>query len=38
MDYRLDGAVYSMLSVNGFIGQVWYHEWHGQFIREVEVD
>jgi len=38
MDYRLDGVVHGMLSVNGFTGQVWYHSWHGQFVQEVEVD
>jgi hypothetical protein len=25
--------IYSMLSVNGYTGQVWYHNWHGKFIR-----
>ena len=38
MDYKLDGAVHGMLSVNGFTGQVWYHPWHGQFIQEIEVE
>ncbi len=28
------GNVYGMLSVNGYTGQVWYHTWHGTFIRE----
>jgi len=27
-----DGQVYGMLSVNGYTGQVWYHNWHGQFV------
>jgi hypothetical protein len=27
------GAKYGMLSVNGSTGQVWYHTWHGDFIR-----
>ncbi|MCL5772023.1 MAG: hypothetical protein M1479_07100 [Actinobacteria bacterium] len=27
-----DGAVVGMLSVNGFTGQVWYHNWHGTFM------
>src|SRR4030066_2073375 len=31
-----DGAVGGMLSVNGFSGQVWYHSWHGTFIRMEE--
>jgi hypothetical protein len=28
---------YGMLSVNGYSGQVWYHNWHGTFIQELEV-
>ena len=31
-----DDAVVGMLSVNGFTGQVWYHNWHGTFIEMVE--
>jgi len=31
-----DGAVVGMLSVNGFTGQVWYHNWHGTFIEMKE--
>ena len=27
-----DGQIYGMLSVNGYSGQVWYHNWHGDFI------
>jgi len=27
-----DGGIVGMLSVNGFTGQVWYHNWHGTFI------
>jgi len=27
-----NGVVVGMLSVNGFTGQVWYHNWHGTFI------
>ena len=26
------GQIYGMLSVNGYSGQVWYHDWHGDFI------
>ena len=29
-----DGVVDGMLSVNGYTGEVWYHVWHGPFIRE----
>jgi hypothetical protein len=28
------GTTYGMLSVNGYTGQVWYHNWHGTFIQE----
>ncbi len=38
MDYKLDGRIHGMLSVNGFTGQVWYHSWHGQFIQEIELE
>jgi hypothetical protein len=27
-----EGQVYGMLSVNGYTGDVWYHNWHGDFI------
>ena len=26
---------YGMLSVNGYTGQVWYHNWHGAFVQEL---
>ncbi len=28
-----DGSIAGMLSVNGYTGQIWYHTWHGAFIR-----
>jgi hypothetical protein len=28
-----DGKTYGMLGVNGYSGWVWYHQWHGTFIR-----
>lgn len=31
-----DGGVTGMLSVNGYTGAVWYHNWHGDFIQEIE--
>jgi len=31
-----DGKIYGMLSVNGYGGQVWYHNWHGQFMQMKE--
>jgi hypothetical protein len=31
-----DGKISGMLSVNGFTGQVWYHNWHGNYIQSLE--
>lgn len=31
-----DGSIAGMLSVNGFTGDVWYHNWHGLFIDMTE--
>jgi hypothetical protein len=31
-----DGKIEGMLSVHGTTGQVWYHTWHGRFIRMEE--
>ena len=33
-----NGTPYGMLSVNGYSSEVWYHTWHGQFVRMVEYD
>ena len=33
-----DGEIHGMLSVNGYSGQVWYHNWHGQFVDMLELD
>src|SRR3990170_7913683 len=33
-DVKKDSKMYGMLDVNGYSGQVWYHTWHGNFIRE----
>ena len=33
-----DGEIYGMLSVNGYSGQVWYHNWHGRFVDMLELD
>jgi predicted small secreted protein len=30
------GESYGMPSVNGYTGQLWYHNWHGAFIQELE--
>ncbi|MEN2974227.1 MAG: hypothetical protein ABDH32_01460 [Candidatus Caldarchaeales archaeon] len=38
MDYKLNGQIHSMLSVNEFTGAVWYHSWHGDFIQELELE
>lgn len=31
--FERSGQIAGMLSVNGYTGQVWYHTWHGAFIR-----
>lgn len=31
-----DGRITGMLSVHGTTGQVWYHTWHGGFVRMIE--
>ena len=36
IDFEKDGKIIGMLSVNGYTGQVWYHSWHGAFIKENE--
>jgi len=36
-DVERGGKVFGMLSVNAYTGQVWYHTWHGTFIREKEL-
>ena len=38
IDISRNDDTYGMLSVNGYSGEVWYHTWHGQFIRMVEYD
>jgi len=37
-DYAVNGQVAGMLSVNGFSGDVWFHNWHGKFISEKEIE
>src|SRR3990172_3775851 len=29
------GKTYGILSINGYNGQAWFHNWHGTFIREI---
>ncbi len=31
-----DGRIYGMLSVNSNTGAVWYHSWHGAFVKTLE--
>ncbi|MCF8020597.1 MAG: hypothetical protein K9L62_14525 [Vallitaleaceae bacterium] len=31
-----DGKPTGMLSVNGYTGEVWYHDWHGELIEIIE--
>lgn len=33
-----NGQITGMLSVNGYTGQVWYHDWHGPFISMSETE
>jgi hypothetical protein len=33
-DITRDGKIIGMLSVNGYTGQVWLHQWHGTFVAE----
>jgi hypothetical protein len=33
-----DGKINGMLSVNGATGQVWYHNWHGDFVQMIGED
>jgi hypothetical protein len=37
VDVLQAGKTYGMLSVNGYTGQVWYHNWHGTFVQAVEL-
>jgi hypothetical protein len=37
-DYSLDGEIAGMLSVNGTDAEVWFHNWHGDFIGEKEIE
>ena len=32
-----DGEIYGMLSINGYDGAVWYHNWHGSYIQSREI-
>jgi hypothetical protein len=32
-----DSRVSGMLSVSGYSGQVWYHNWHGRYIQSLEL-
>jgi hypothetical protein len=36
LDFKKNGMILGMLSVNAFTGQVWYHSWHGGFMSEQE--
>ena len=38
IDVMKDAKVFGMLSVNGFSGWVWYHNWHGKFIQEKSLE
>jgi hypothetical protein len=36
-DVERAGQIVGMLSVNAYTGRVWYHTWHGTFVREKEL-
>ncbi len=36
LHFLKDGRIEGMLSVHGNTGQVWYHSWHGDFVRMTE--
>jgi len=36
LDVSNQSRLLGMLSVNGFTGSVWYHSWHGEFVRMEE--
>jgi uncharacterized membrane protein YkoI len=38
LEVKKDGKIYGMLSVNSNTGAVWYHNWHGTFIKILEVE
>ena len=33
VDFEKGGNMTGMLSVNGYSGAIWYHSWHGSFVR-----
>ncbi len=35
---RRRGVIAGMLSLNGYTGQIWYHNWHGKFIHMKKVN
>ncbi|VVB91508.1 Uncharacterised protein [uncultured archaeon] len=37
LEVNKDGKIYGMLSVNSNTGAVWYHNWHGTFVKIMEV-
>ena len=37
-DYKVDGVIAGMLSINGINGKDWFHTWHESFIDEKEVN
>jgi hypothetical protein len=38
IDVMKNGEEYGMLGVNGYSGGVWYHTWHGNFVRMKDLD
>ncbi len=38
LEVKKGGNIYGMLSVNADTGAVWYHTWHGTFVKILEVE
>lgn len=38
LHFRQHGVIAGMLSINGYSGQIWYHNWHGKFISIKKVN
>lgn len=38
LEFKKDRRTLGMISVNGFSGELWYHSWHGFFVRNIKID
>ena len=37
IEVLVNGLPYGLVSVNGYTGQVWLHNWYGTFVQEIQV-